>query len=94
VAATRRGRWDRAEHVAGPAGHGVRGARRAAGDHRPVHVDPVGLALTILVGQLPKLFGFSTDANGLINESKAFVDGLSSGDAVAASLAIGLLSRR
>ena len=26
-----------------------------------------GLALTILVGQLPKLFGFSTDADGLIN---------------------------
>src|SRR6516164_6754800 len=32
-----------------------------------------GLALTILVGQLPKLFGFSTSANGLINEAKAFV---------------------
>ena len=28
-----------------------------------------GLALTILIGQLPKLFGFSTDANGLINET-------------------------
>ena len=32
-----------------------------------------GLALTILIGQLPKLFGFSTDANGLINEARAFV---------------------
>ena len=29
-----------------------------------------GLALTILIGQLPKLFGFSTDANGLIDEAK------------------------
>ena len=30
-----------------------------------------GLALTILIGQLPKLFGFSIDANGLINEARA-----------------------
>ena len=28
-----------------------------------------GLALTILVGQLPKLFGFSVDADGLIAEA-------------------------
>src|SRR5438270_951340 len=41
-----------------------------------------GLALTILIGQLPKLFGFSTDANGLINEARAFVNGLSAGDSV------------
>ena len=34
-----------------------------------------GLALTILVGQLPKLFGFSVDANGVIGEAKAFVRG-------------------
>ncbi len=51
-----------------------------------------GLALTILVGQLPKLFGFSIDANGLINETRAFVDGLSSGKAVGAAAAIGVLS--
>ena len=51
-----------------------------------------GLALTILVGQLPKLFGFSTDANGLIDEARAFVDGLSAGDAVGAAVAIGLVS--
>src|SRR6201996_7007339 len=51
-----------------------------------------GLALTILVGQLPKLFGFSTDANGLINEARAFVDGVSSGEVVGAALAIGLVS--
>ena len=49
-----------------------------------------GLALTILIGQLPKLFGFSTDANGLIDETRAFVNGLSSGDAVGAALAVGL----
>ena len=32
-----------------------------------------GLALTIVVGQLPKLFGFSVDADGLIAEAQAFV---------------------
>src|SRR5271167_3641260 len=51
-----------------------------------------GLALTILVGQLPKLFGFSVDANGLINEARAFVHGLASGEAVAAAVAIGVFS--
>jgi high affinity sulfate transporter 1 len=51
-----------------------------------------GLALTILIGQLPKLFGFSVDANGLINEASAFVHGLVSGEAVGAAVAIGLLS--
>ena len=35
-----------------------------------------GLALTIFVGQLPKLFGFSTDADGFIEEVEAFVRGL------------------
>src|SRR6185312_7585115 len=28
-----------------------------------------GLAVTILIGQLPKLFGFSTDATGLLAEA-------------------------
>ncbi len=51
-----------------------------------------GLALTILIGQLPKLFGFSVSANGLIDETHAFIHGLASGEAVAAGAAIGLLS--
>ncbi len=51
-----------------------------------------GLALTILISQLPKLFGFSVDANGLINEASAFVHGLASGEAVPAAVAIGLVS--
>jgi high affinity sulfate transporter 1 len=51
-----------------------------------------GLALTILIGQLPKLFGFSVDANGLIDEAKGFVNGLASGDAVGAAVVIGVLS--
>ncbi len=37
-----------------------------------------GLAITIIVGQLPKLFGFSTDADGFMDEVRAFVDGLGS----------------
>ncbi len=35
-----------------------------------------GLAITIIVGQLPKLFGFSTDADGFVQETKAFFTGL------------------
>jgi high affinity sulfate transporter 1 len=51
-----------------------------------------GLALTILVGQLPKLFGFSVSANGLIHEIHGFVHGLANGEAVAAAAAVGVLS--
>lgn len=32
-----------------------------------------GLAVTIIVGQLPKLFGFSTDADGFVDEIRQFV---------------------
>ncbi len=47
-----------------------------------------GLAVTIIVGQLPKLFGFSTDADGFVEECKAFVHGLDQTNTTA--LAIGL----
>jgi high affinity sulfate transporter 1 len=50
-----------------------------------------GLALTILVGQLPKLFGFSVDADGFIPEAVGFFEGLADGETVAAALAVGLL---
>jgi MFS superfamily sulfate permease-like transporter len=46
-----------------------------------------GLALTILVGQLPKLFGFKVDADGFIGELTGFFKGLVHGDAVAAAAA-------
>ncbi|MER6424577.1 sulfate permease [Streptomyces sp. NPDC001137] len=49
-----------------------------------------GLALTILIGQLPKLFGFKTDADGLIAEVRAFVRGVADGKAVGASVAVGV----
>jgi high affinity sulfate transporter 1 len=50
-----------------------------------------GLALTIFVGQLPKLFGFSVDADGFIPEAVGFVKGLADGETVAAALTVGLL---
>jgi high affinity sulfate transporter 1 len=49
-----------------------------------------GLALTILVGQLPKLFGFKVEADGLIGEVTGFVKGLANGEAVAAAAAVGI----
>jgi high affinity sulfate transporter 1 len=47
-----------------------------------------GLALVIIVGQLPKLFGFSTEASGWGPEIKAFVLGLDG--TVGAALVVGL----
>jgi high affinity sulfate transporter 1 len=49
-----------------------------------------GLALTIVVGQLPKLLGFSVDGNGLIGEFVGFMQGLADGDVVPAAAAVGL----
>ena len=47
-----------------------------------------GLGITIIVGQLPKLFGFSTDAETFIDEVQAFFAGLDQTDAT--TLAVGL----
>src|SRR6516165_8260499 len=49
-----------------------------------------GLALTILVGQLPKLFGFKVNAEGLIAEFIGFVEGLAKGEAIGAAAAVGI----
>src|SRR6516162_6789262 len=49
-----------------------------------------GLALTILVGQLPKLFGFKVDADSFLGELTGFVKGLAHGEAVAAAAAVGI----
>ena len=49
-----------------------------------------GLALTILVGQLPKLFGFSIHSDTLIGDITGFVDGVRSGETVTAAVLIGL----
>ena len=47
-----------------------------------------GLGITIIVGQLPKLFGFSTDADSFFEELNAFVSGLDETDAT--TLIVGL----
>ena len=49
-----------------------------------------GLALTILIGQLPKLFGFSVDGDGLIAEARGFVEGVADGKTVPAALVTGV----
>jgi high affinity sulfate transporter 1 len=50
-----------------------------------------GLALTILVGQLPKLFGFSVEGDSFIAELRGFIKGVAHGETVSAALAIGLI---
>ena len=50
-----------------------------------------GLALTILVGQLPKLFGFSVDGDGFIADVAASSSGVADGETVAAALAVGVV---
>ena len=50
-----------------------------------------GLAVTILVGQLPKLFGFSVDGDTFLEELRGFVRGVANGETVGAALAVGAL---
>ena len=50
-----------------------------------------GLALTIFVGQLPKLFGFSVDSDSFLGDVSGFVRGVADGKVVAASALVGLL---
>jgi high affinity sulfate transporter 1 len=49
-----------------------------------------GLALTILVGQLPKLFGFSVDADNFIGELAGFFSGVAAGEIVWAAAGVGI----
>ena len=49
-----------------------------------------GLALTILIGRLPKLFGFSVDGDGLIAETAGFVEGVVDGLTNPAALLVGI----
>ena len=49
-----------------------------------------GLAVTIVLGQLPKLFGFSVDADGLIAELVGFIQGVANRETVTAALTIGV----
>jgi high affinity sulfate transporter 1 len=49
-----------------------------------------GIALTVLLSQLPKLFGFSIDAEGVIPEARALVRGVADGETNSAALIIGV----
>jgi high affinity sulfate transporter 1 len=51
-----------------------------------------GLAVTIFVGQLPKLFGFSVDSDNFLGDVKGFVKGVGNGETVTAALVVGLLA--
>ncbi len=51
-----------------------------------------GLAITIVVGQLPKLCGFSTDADGFLDEVDAFVRGFDGRDATALTVGVATLA--
>jgi len=57
---------------------------------KPVRIGYLnGIALVVLVSQLPKLFGFGVDADGLIPELKAFIHGVAHGETNGTALAIG-----
>ncbi|MET7482987.1 sulfate permease [Streptomyces sp. NPDC005538] len=49
-----------------------------------------GLALTILIGQLPKLLGFKVDADNLIGECVGLVEKIADGAVVPAAAAVGV----
>jgi MFS superfamily sulfate permease-like transporter len=50
-----------------------------------------GLAITIVVGQLPKLFGFSTDADSFVDEIREFFGNLDKTETAALAVGIGVL---
>jgi high affinity sulfate transporter 1 len=49
-----------------------------------------GLALTILIGQLPKLLGFKVNADNFLGEVAGVVKGLAHGETVPAAAAVGI----
>jgi high affinity sulfate transporter 1 len=51
-----------------------------------------GIALVVIVSQLPKLFGFSVDADGVIEGGREFVRGVGDGETNPTALAIGAVS--
>lgn len=48
-----------------------------------------GIALTVLIGQLPKLFGFSAGGNGVLEETVAFIQGVLAGQTNGVTLLVG-----
>ena len=52
----------------------------------------MGIAVTVIVAQLPKLFGFSVDAENLIPAVRGFVEGLDETNAAALAIGVGSLA--
>ncbi|MFN8499623.1 MAG: SulP family inorganic anion transporter [Anaerolineae bacterium] len=60
---------------------------------KPVRVGYLnGIALTVLIGQLPKLFGFSVSGDNLIQEASGLIQGILAGQTNRVTLAIGVAS--
>ncbi len=51
-----------------------------------------GLGITIIVGQLPKLFGFSTDADNFLDELKQFAENLDQTDTTTLLVGVAVLA--
>src|SRR5690242_3139559 len=52
----------------------------------------MGIAVTVIVAQLPKLFGFSVDAENLVPALRGFVEGLDQTDAAALAIGVGSIA--
>ena len=48
-----------------------------------------GIALTVLISQLPALFGFSVDSEGLLSGTRSFIEGVSAGRTNPTALVVG-----
>jgi len=58
---------------------------------KPIRVGYLnGIALVVIVGQLPKLFGFSVSGDGLIDDFAGFVEGLGDGEVNTAAAVLGV----
>ena len=51
-----------------------------------------GVALVVIVGQLPKLLGFSVDTDSVIEDLRGLVTGVSDGDTIALAAVFGLVA--
>ncbi len=58
---------------------------------KPIRVGYLnGIALVVIAAQLPKLFGFSVDGDGLVDDLSGFVEGLADGEVNTAAAILGV----
>ena len=58
---------------------------------KPIRVGYLnGIALVVIVAQLPKLFGFSVDGDGLVDDLSGFVEGVADGQVNTAAAILGV----